>query len=200
MSDRSNIRDVAARAGVAVKTVSRVLNGHPYVSAPMREKVECAMAELEFRPSVAARILSGSKSNQIALIYDNHSPYYMFQIQSGCWECCKANGIRHAQARGDIRRGTECRCNGVRDALVGRCERASFELGTVDRCALRVETKFEEDGAFAQRPSGLDPSAERRFIDGPLDPFGDDRDGRRERHTIDLLDAALTQAERREIG
>jgi hypothetical protein len=30
---RANIRDVAARAGVAVKTVSRVLNGHPYVSA-----------------------------------------------------------------------------------------------------------------------------------------------------------------------
>ena len=83
MSERSNIRDVAALAGVAVKTVSRVLNGHPYVSAPMREKVEKAMQELDFRPSIAARILSGSKSNQIALIYDNHSPYY-----------CKAHGIR----------------------------------------------------------------------------------------------------------
>ena len=94
MSERANIRDVAARAGVAVKTVSRVLNGHPYVSASMRERVERAMADLEFVPSVAARILSGSKSNQIALIYDNHSPYYMFQIQSGCWDCCKAHGIR----------------------------------------------------------------------------------------------------------
>ncbi|MBN9144604.1 MULTISPECIES: LacI family DNA-binding transcriptional regulator [unclassified Novosphingobium] len=94
MSERSNIRDVAALAGVAVKTVSRVLNGHPYVSAAMREKVEKAMKELEFRPSIAARILTGSKSNQIALIYDNHSPYYMFQIQSGCWDYCKAHGIR----------------------------------------------------------------------------------------------------------
>ena len=79
---------------MAVKTVSRVLNGHPYVSAPMREKVEKAMQALDFRPSIAARILSGSKSNQIALIYDNHSPYYMFQIQTGCWDYCKANGIR----------------------------------------------------------------------------------------------------------
>lgn len=94
MSERANIRDVAARAGVAVKTVSRVLNGHPYVSAPMRERVERAMADLGFYLSVAARILSGSKSNQIALIYDNHSPYYMSQIQAGCWECCKAHGIR----------------------------------------------------------------------------------------------------------
>ncbi len=94
MSERSNIRDVAARAGVAVKTVSRVLNGHPYVSAETRERVETAMQALDFRPSIAARILSGAKSNQVALIYDNHSPYYMFQIQTGCWEYCKQHGIR----------------------------------------------------------------------------------------------------------
>ncbi|MFY7836901.1 MAG: LacI family DNA-binding transcriptional regulator [Novosphingobium sp.] len=94
MSERANIRDVAAKAGVAVKTVSRVLNGHPYVSADTRTRVEEAMRALDFRPSVAARILSGAKSNQIALIYDNHSPYYMFQIQTGCWDFCRANSIR----------------------------------------------------------------------------------------------------------
>ncbi len=94
MNERSNIRDVAARAGVAVKTVSRVLNDHPYVSAATKARVEEAMRALDFRPSIAARILSGAKSNQIALIYDNHSPYYMHQIQMGCWERCHAEGIR----------------------------------------------------------------------------------------------------------
>ncbi len=94
MSERSNIRDVAARAGVAVKTVSRVLNDHPYVSVETKARVTEAMRELDFSPSVAARILSGAKSGQVALIYDNHSPYYMFQIQTGCWETCKARGIR----------------------------------------------------------------------------------------------------------
>ena len=94
MSERANIRDVAARAGVAVKTVSRVLNGHPYVSAETKAKVDAAVRELDFTPSIAARILSGAKSNQVALIYDNHSPYYMFQIQTGCWEFCKQQGIR----------------------------------------------------------------------------------------------------------
>lgn len=94
MSSRANIRDVAAKAGVAVKTVSRVLNGHPYVSETLKAKVEQAMADLDYRPSIAARILSGAKSNQVALIYDNHSPYYMFQIQKGCWEYCQQNGIR----------------------------------------------------------------------------------------------------------
>ncbi len=94
MSERSNIRDVAARAGVAVKTVSRVLNDHPYVSADTKARVQEAMKALDFRPSVAARILSGAKSNQVALIYDNHSPYYMLQIQTGCWAVCRATGIR----------------------------------------------------------------------------------------------------------
>ena len=94
MNERANIRDVAARARVAVKTVSRVLNGHPYVSADTKARVDAAMRELDFTPSIAARILSGAKSNQVALIYDNHSPYYMFQIQTGCWEYCKQKGIR----------------------------------------------------------------------------------------------------------
>ena len=94
MGQRSNIRDVAALAGVAVKTVSRVLNDHPYVSAEMRAKVEAAMAELNFHPSVAARVLAGTKSGQIALIYDNHSPYYMHQIMLGCWDRCNAEGLR----------------------------------------------------------------------------------------------------------
>jgi LacI family transcriptional regulator len=91
---RANIRDVAARAGVAVKTVSRVMNGHPYVSAELRARVEMAMAELDYRPSIAARILSGAKSGQVALIHDNHSPHYIFEIQKGCWDVCNAAGIR----------------------------------------------------------------------------------------------------------
>ena len=94
MSDRANIRDVATMAGVSVKTVSRVLNDHPYVRAETRRKVDDAMRALDFKPSIAARILSGAKSNQLALIYDNHSPYYMHQVQTGCWKRCHEEGIR----------------------------------------------------------------------------------------------------------
>ncbi len=95
MSDeRANIRDVAKHAGVAVKTVSRVLNNHPYVSAATKDKVNLAMSELSFRPSIAARILAGTKSGQVALIYDNHSPYYMHQIMQGCWDRCHKEGMR----------------------------------------------------------------------------------------------------------
>lgn len=91
---RANIRDVAKLAGVAVKTVSRVLNNHPYVSDATKAKVDAAMAELRFSPSIAARILAGTKSGQVALIYDNHSPYYMHQIMQGCWDRCHQEGMR----------------------------------------------------------------------------------------------------------
>ena len=94
MSVRPTIRDVAAAAGVSIKTVSRVLNQHPYVRADTKQRVDEAMRRLDFRPSIAARILSGAKSNQIALIYDNHSPYYMHQVLTGCWERCHSEGVR----------------------------------------------------------------------------------------------------------
>jgi LacI family transcriptional regulator len=94
MSLRPTIKDVAAAAGVSIKTVSRVLNEHPYVRPATKLRVDEAMRRLDFRPSIAARILSGAKSNQIALIYDNHSPYYMHQVLTGCWERCHAEGVR----------------------------------------------------------------------------------------------------------
>ena len=60
----STIKDVSALAGVSMKTVSRVLNKERYVSEKTRLRVERAVAELNFRPSVAARILAGKRSYQ----------------------------------------------------------------------------------------------------------------------------------------
>ncbi len=72
---RATIKDVSDMAGVSMKTVSRVLNKEKYVSEETRLRVEQAVAQLNFQPSVAARILAGKRSHQIALIYDNHSPH-----------------------------------------------------------------------------------------------------------------------------
>jgi LacI family transcriptional regulator len=91
---RATIRDVSAAAGVSTKTVSRVLNGEKYVSEAVRKKVEAAIAALNFQPSSVARVLAGKRSNQIALIYDNHSPHYIHQIQIGIWERCIEEGVR----------------------------------------------------------------------------------------------------------
>ncbi len=91
---RATIKDVSALARVSTKTVSRVLNKERYVSEETRLRVERAVDELNFRPSMAARTLAGKRSFQIALIYDNHSPHYIHQIQTGVWARCVEEGVR----------------------------------------------------------------------------------------------------------
>ncbi len=51
---RPTMRDVAARAGVSFKTVSRVVNDEPGVSAGLRERVQTAAVELNYRHNLAA--------------------------------------------------------------------------------------------------------------------------------------------------
>lgn len=91
---RATIKDVSAAAGVSIKTVSRVLNNERYVGAATAERVRAAVARLNFRPSQAARALAGRRSFQIALICDNPSPWYVFEMQSGIRDRCEADGVR----------------------------------------------------------------------------------------------------------
>jgi len=55
---QARIADVAARAGVGVATVSRVLNGHANVRPATRDRVLDAIRTLNYRPSSVARNLS----------------------------------------------------------------------------------------------------------------------------------------------
>ncbi len=91
---RVTIKDVSRAAGVSIKTVSRVLNNEKYVGAETRARVEEAVAALKFRPSAAARSLAGKRSWQIALICDNPSPYYVYEMQSGIRDRCAQDGVR----------------------------------------------------------------------------------------------------------
>ena len=68
MDKKANIYDVAKLAGVSHQTVSRVLNNHSSLKPATREKVEEAIAQLNYRPSQAARQLVTSKSGMIGLI------------------------------------------------------------------------------------------------------------------------------------
>ncbi len=64
----ATIYDVARRAGVSTKTVSRVLNRDAPVADKTRAAVERAMVELEYIPSLAARSMKSQKSGLIGLI------------------------------------------------------------------------------------------------------------------------------------
>ncbi len=58
------IYDIAARAGVGIATVSRVINGSRRVSDKTRKAVQKAMGELGFRPNNAARRLAAGAPNR----------------------------------------------------------------------------------------------------------------------------------------
>ena len=60
--------DVARRAGVSQKTVSRVVNNAPHVRPDVREKVNRAIEELGYLPNVAARALASQRTHTIGVL------------------------------------------------------------------------------------------------------------------------------------
>lgn len=62
------IADVAARAGVSLATVSRVMNGNPSVDEALAEKVRAAAEELNYSASPLARSLVLGKTNTVAVV------------------------------------------------------------------------------------------------------------------------------------
>ena len=86
------IADVAKRAGVSLKSVSRVINKEPHVSPKLLAKVSAAIAELKYVPDPAARSLAGVRSFTIGVLFDNPSPNYTMKAITGAYRACVARG------------------------------------------------------------------------------------------------------------
>jgi DNA-binding LacI/PurR family transcriptional regulator len=65
---RPTIAEIAARAGVSIGAVSYALNGRPGVSAKTRKHILDIADEIGWRPSLAARSLSGSRAHSVGLV------------------------------------------------------------------------------------------------------------------------------------
>ena len=65
---RSTLADIAAAAGVSIKTASRVIRREPVADAT-RERVERAVAELGYRPITAPRSAASDRSYLIGLLH-----------------------------------------------------------------------------------------------------------------------------------
>jgi len=57
----ATVFDVANLAGVSIKTVSRVVNDEPHVRRSTKERVDLAIAELNYRPDESARRLASHR-------------------------------------------------------------------------------------------------------------------------------------------
>lgn len=71
------LKDVAAAAGVSIKTVSNVVNGYSGVRRELRERVEHALAELDYQPNLNARSLRTGRSGLVAMVVPRlDEPYF----------------------------------------------------------------------------------------------------------------------------
>jgi len=73
----ARLKDVAAHAGVSIKTVSNVVRGQARVAEDTRRRVLHAIAELDYRPHASARHLRTGRSGVIALaVPELVQPYF----------------------------------------------------------------------------------------------------------------------------
>jgi len=77
------IYQVAQRAGVAISTVSRVLNNSPNVSQSTKDKVNEAIKDLNFRPQVSARNLASRKPQMLAIAVPSFTTPYYTEVLKG---------------------------------------------------------------------------------------------------------------------
>ncbi|OON71773.1 LacI family DNA-binding transcriptional regulator [Streptomyces tsukubensis] len=75
--NRPTMKDVAARAGVGLKTVSRVVNGEPGVTPDTERRVQDAIDALGFRRNDSARVLRKGRTASIGLVLEDLAdPFY----------------------------------------------------------------------------------------------------------------------------
>jgi len=89
----TTIVDVAKKAGVSFKTVSRVLNGESGVRQETKDKVLKAAEELNYTVNVSARSLRLKRKHLVGLLINNPSLNYSQDIQFGAMVGCQNAGL-----------------------------------------------------------------------------------------------------------
>jgi len=89
---RATLKDVAARADVSAKTVSNVINGSAVVRPETRERVEAALAELDYVPNLSARGLRNGRSGVIALALPDLATAYSAEMAHAFVEAAHERG------------------------------------------------------------------------------------------------------------
>jgi len=80
----TTIEDVARRAGVSIRTVSRVINNRPDVAGSTRERVQQAIADLSYRPNTLAQSMVTGNTRTIGVVLpDISNPFFGRSIR-GC--------------------------------------------------------------------------------------------------------------------
>ena len=107
MARAYSVKDVAARAGVSLGTVSNVLNRPDRVSPLTRAKVEQAMRDLGFVRNESARQLRAGRSRTLAyVLLDARNPFFT-DVAEGAERAAEAAGLSLFLCHSDNRASRE---------------------------------------------------------------------------------------------
>lgn len=124
MRSRPSVADVARLAGVSVGTVSNVLNRPDRVSQSTRDRVQGAIAELDFVPSASARQLRAGVAQSVgAIVLDLANPFFT-AVTRGIEDRIETDGLALLVSSSDEKSAREAHFlrlyeqHGVRGVLV----------------------------------------------------------------------------------
>lgn len=89
---RPTMKDVAARAGVGLKTVSRVVNGEAGVSTDTERRVNEAITALGFRRNDSARVLRKGSTSSVGLVLEDLADPFYSPLSRAVEEVARAHG------------------------------------------------------------------------------------------------------------
>lgn len=89
------MREVAALAGVSLKTVSRVVNGESGVSDELAERVAKAAAELDYRPNLTASNLrrADQRTRTLGLVVEDVANEFFASVHRGIEDRARERGV-----------------------------------------------------------------------------------------------------------
>lgn len=90
--NRPTMKDVAARAGVGLKTVSRVVNGEAGVTPDTGRRVQEAIDALGFRRNDSARVLRKGRTASIGLVLEDLADPFYGPLNRAVEEVARAHG------------------------------------------------------------------------------------------------------------
>lgn len=92
---RATMRDVAALAGVSLKTVSRVVNREPGVSDELVARVTRAAEQLDYRPNLTASNLrrADRRTGTVGLLVEDVANEFFASIHRGVEEVARERGV-----------------------------------------------------------------------------------------------------------
>jgi LacI family transcriptional regulator len=165
---RPTMRDVAARAGVSLKSVSRVVNDEPGVSATLAGRVQIAISELGFRPNVGASTLrrADGKTATVGLLVQDVANPFSSALQRAVEDVAMPRGVMVFSASLDespererelAHAFTARRVDGLIIVPAGRDQaylEPELRAGTRIVCVDRVATGLEVDSVVTTNASG----------------------------------------------